>query len=105
MSKVEIKIITDEDEEGRRLDNYLIGHLNKVPRELIYRIIRKGEVRVNRGRKKQSYRLQIGDAVRIPPLHSAENAPVKVNDEARDLPAAREQAGDAPAAGTDACAL
>lgn len=85
MSKVEIKIITDEDEEGRRLDNYLIGHLNKVPRELIYRIIRKGEVRVNRGRKKQSYRLQIGDAVRIPPLHSAENAPVKVNDDTRDL--------------------
>lgn len=53
---------------GQRLDNFLFKQLDSVPRTRIYRIIRKGEVRVNRKRCKPEYKLQIGDQVRIPPL-------------------------------------
>jgi 23S rRNA pseudouridine955/2504/2580 synthase len=53
---------------GQRLDNFLIKQLGNVPRTRIYRIIRKGEVRVNKKRCKPEYKLQIGDQVRIPPL-------------------------------------
>ena len=54
---------------NQRLDNFLIKRLDNVPRTRVYRIIRKGEVRVNRKRCKPDYKLQIGDQVRIPPLH------------------------------------
>jgi len=54
---------------NQRLDNFLLKRLDKVPRTRIYRIIRKGEVRVNKKRSKPDYKLQIGDQVRIPPLH------------------------------------
>lgn len=54
---------------GQRLDNFLFKHLDSVPRTRVYRIIRKGEVRVNKKRCKPEYKLQIGDQVRIPPLH------------------------------------
>ncbi|MEO6696640.1 MAG: RluA family pseudouridine synthase [Gammaproteobacteria bacterium] len=61
---------------GQRIDNYLLSHLKGVPRSLIYRILRSGEVRVNKGRIKPSYRLQPGDGIRIPPLRlSEEGAP------------------------------
>ena len=63
------------DHAGQRLDNYLMCHLNGVPKSLIYRIVRKGEVRVNKGRIKPEYRLQVGDLVRIPPVHQAEKRP------------------------------
>lgn len=63
------------DRAGQRLDNFLITHLKGVPRSRIYRIIRDGQVRVNRGRVRQTYRLEVGDEVRIPPLRTAE-APV-----------------------------
>ena len=53
---------------GQRLDNFLFKHFNSVPRTRIYRIIRKGEVRVNKKRCKPEYKLQIGDQVRIPPM-------------------------------------
>ncbi len=53
---------------NQRLDNFLIKCLDNVPRTRIYRIIRKGEVRVNKKRCKPEYKLQIGDLVRIPPL-------------------------------------
>ena len=53
---------------GQRLDNFLFKQLGNVPRTRIYRIIRKGEVRVNKKRCKPEYKLQIGDQVRIPPL-------------------------------------
>ncbi len=53
---------------GQRLDNFLFKQLDDVPRTRIYRIIRKGEVRVNKKRCKPEYKLQIGDEVRIPPL-------------------------------------
>lgn len=53
---------------NQRLDNFLFKRLDNVPRTRIYRIIRKGEVRVNKKRCKPDYKLQIGDQVRIPPL-------------------------------------
>lgn len=58
----------ESDEAGQRLDNYLIKHLKGVPRGHLYRIVRKGEVRVNKKRCRVSLRLQQGDQVRIPPL-------------------------------------
>jgi len=54
--------------EGQRIDNYLVTTLKGVPRSLIYRLLRKGQVRVNKGRIKPVYRLKSGDIVRIPPL-------------------------------------
>jgi len=56
------------DEEGQRLDNYLIRILKGVPRSHIYRIIRAGEVRINKKRADASTRLQFRDLVRIPPV-------------------------------------
>lgn len=58
----------DEGSEGQRLDNYLIKILKNAPKSLIYRIIRKGEVRVNKGRAKPDTRLKLGDIVRVPPV-------------------------------------
>lgn len=52
---------------GQRIDNFLIARLKGAPKTLIYRILRKGEVRVNKGRIKPDYRLQAGDQVRVPP--------------------------------------
>jgi len=60
------------DQAGQRIDNYLMCQLNGVPKSLVYRIVRKGEVRVNKGRIKPEYRLKAGDVVRIPPVRQAE---------------------------------
>ncbi len=57
-----------EDFAGQRIDNFLIARLKNVPKTHIYRILRKGEVRVNKKRAKPSYKLQAGDQVRLPPL-------------------------------------
>ena len=59
------------DQVGRRIDNFLVGELKGVPKSRIYRICRKGEVRVNKGRVKPDYRLRDGDQVRIPPVRTA----------------------------------
>jgi 23S rRNA pseudouridine955/2504/2580 synthase len=61
-----------EDRAGQRLDNFLIGQLKGVPKSRIYRIIRDGQVRVNKKRASQTTRLEIGDEVRIPPIRVAE---------------------------------
>jgi 23S rRNA pseudouridine955/2504/2580 synthase len=61
----------DQDYAGQRVDNYLLRELRGVPKTRIYRALRKGEVRVNKGRVKADYRLQAGDIVRIPPLRQA----------------------------------
>lgn len=61
-----------EANDQQRLDNFLIGYLKGVPKTRIYRMVRKGEVRVNKGRIDVSYKLQIGDIVRIPPVRVAE---------------------------------
>tara|TARA_R110002051_G_scaffold65769_2_gene119069 strand:- start:6132 stop:7106 length:975 start_codon:yes stop_codon:yes gene_type:complete len=76
--KVQIDLIT-EDQAGQRIDNYLLTRLKGAPRTFVYRILRKGEVRVNKGRIKPEYRLQAGDNVRIPPVRLPEpNEPVLV---------------------------
>lgn len=62
----------DDDRAGQRIDNFLLASLKGVPKSRVYRMLRKGEVRVNKGRIKASYRLQSGDAVRIPPVRVAE---------------------------------
>ncbi|WP_411725314.1 23S rRNA pseudouridine(955/2504/2580) synthase RluC [Methyloglobulus sp.] len=61
-----------ENHSEQRLDNFLITRLKGVPKSRIYRIVRKGEVRVNKGRVDVKYRLVIGDIVRIPPVRIAE---------------------------------
>jgi 23S rRNA pseudouridine955/2504/2580 synthase len=61
-----------EDHSEQRLDNFLITRLKGVPKSRIYRIVRKGEVRVNKGRVDVKYRLVIGDIVRIPPVRQSE---------------------------------
>lgn len=68
MSKVTVVTIDAEQNAGQRLDNFLIGCLKGVPKTRIYKAIRKGEVRVNGGRKQADYKLLAGDEVRIPPL-------------------------------------
>lgn len=70
-SKVQLLEIS-EDSAGQRIDNFLCTRLKGVPRTRIYRIIRKGEVRVNKGRIKADYKLQPGDVVRVPPVRVAE---------------------------------
>jgi 23S rRNA pseudouridine955/2504/2580 synthase len=62
------QLLADADSEGQRLDNFLLRELKGVPKTHVYRIIRSGEVRVNRGRASADTRLQAGDVVRVPPL-------------------------------------
>ncbi|WP_159878453.1 RluA family pseudouridine synthase [Aquitalea denitrificans] len=62
----------DEGDSGQRLDNFLVRILKGVPKSHIYRILRSGEVRVNKGRSDASYRIQAGDTIRIPPIRVAE---------------------------------
>jgi 23S rRNA pseudouridine955/2504/2580 synthase len=56
------------DAAGQRIDNFLLARLKGVPRSLVYRVLRSGEVRVNKGRARPSQRLDAGDQVRLPPL-------------------------------------
>lgn len=62
----------EADYAGQRIDNFLLTHLKGAPRSLVYRILRKGEVRVNKGRVKPEYRLQAGDTIRVPPVRLPE---------------------------------
>ena len=68
-------IEVDEAHGGQRLDNFLHGRLKGVPRSHIYRIVRRGEVRINRGRCRPHTRVRSGDMVRIPPLRTAGDRP------------------------------
>jgi len=70
------QLTLDEEFAGQRLDNFLLRELKGVPRTLVYRIIRKGEVRVNRRRAQASTRLAAGDIIRIPPVRIADGDPV-----------------------------
>jgi|APSaa5957512535_1039671.scaffolds.fasta_scaffold82530_2 23S rRNA pseudouridine955/2504/2580 synthase len=67
MQKVQY-ITVIKDREGQRIDNYLLAHVGKIPKSLVYRWLRKGEVRVNKKRVKQTYRVVCDDIVRIPPV-------------------------------------
>ena len=72
-----VRVTAGEDESGRRLDNFLMARLKGVPRAHVYRLIRSGQVRVNSRRVQASYRLILGDEVRVPPVRQpdATNAP------------------------------
>lgn len=61
-------IEVDAEYAGQRIDNFLLARLKGVPKSVIYRVLRKGEVRVNKGRIKPEYKLEAGDQVRVPPL-------------------------------------
>ena len=96
-------VTVDEDYVGQRLDNFLIRHLKGVPKTHVYRIIRSGEVRVNKGRAQADTRVEAGDVVRLPPVRTSERADQK----AQAMAAAQEvtrhgatstQGGYAPAA-------
>ena len=78
-------VTVDEFSIGQRLDNYLLKQLKGVPKSHIYRIIRKGEVRVNKGRKKAEYKLQSEDIVRIPPIKTASEKVIKPSDNLIDV--------------------
>jgi len=60
------------EQEGQRLDNFLIRHLKGVPKSRIYNLLRKGEVRINKGRVKPDTRIKEGDIVRIAPIRTAQ---------------------------------
>ena len=75
---VEVKWLTvDEESAGQRLDNFLIRHLKGVPKTHVYRIIRSGEVRVNKGRASADTRIETGDVVRLPPVRISEKVAEK----------------------------
>src|SRR5258706_7303115 len=65
-----------EEAAAQRIDNFLLRHLKGVPKSHVYRVVRSGEVRVNSGRVKPDYRLQIGDRIRVPPVRVSEKRPV-----------------------------
>ena len=79
----------DEDSAGQRLDNFLMRHLKGVPKTHVYRIIRSGEVRINKGRVSAETRVQTGDMVRLPPVRISEKVAEKAERPApaKDFPA------------------
>lgn len=71
----QVRLVTiSEEEAGQRIDNFLLRICKGVPKSHIYRVLRSGEVRVNKGRIDQTYRVQTGDVVRVPPVRVAEQA-------------------------------
>lgn len=70
-------LAVDEESAGQRLDNFLMRHLKGVPKTHVYRIIRSGEVRVNKGRAAADTRVQTGDQVRLPPVRISEKVAEK----------------------------
>ena len=80
LTATSVKFVSiDDDRAGQRIDNFLMTHLKGAPKSLIYRIVRKGEVRVNKGRIKPDYKLKDGDIVRVPPVKLPEpNTPAAV---------------------------
>ena len=66
----EVNIVAVDAEHGQRLDNFLIARMKGLPKSRIYRMVRRGEVRVNGARRRPDYRVQRGDQVRIPPYRS-----------------------------------
>ena len=61
-------LVVDEESAGQRLDNFLMRHLKGVPKTHVYRIIRSGEVRINKGRCSADSRVEAGDEIRVPPV-------------------------------------
>ena len=82
------QLTVDEDSAGQRLDNFLMRHLKGVPKTHVYRIIRSGEVRVNKGRAQADTRVQAGDMVRLPPVRISDKVAEKADNPApaREFP-------------------
>lgn len=83
------RLIIGEEEQGQRLDNFLIRRFKGVPKSHLYRILRSGELRVNSGRVDATYRLCVGDSIRVPPIRVAERARDEIAEAAQqrvDLP-------------------
>ncbi len=73
--KTKVQFIeVDSEYQDQRIDNFLRTQLKGVPKSLIYRVVRKGELRVNKKRVKPEYRLQAGDLIRVPPLRLSEQS-------------------------------
>ncbi|MBM3336634.1 MAG: RNA pseudouridine synthase, partial [Betaproteobacteria bacterium] len=66
------------DDAGQRIDNFLLRICKGVPKSHVYQVLRSGQVRVNKGRIAQTYRLVEGDTVRVPPMRLAERSAVHV---------------------------
>ena len=78
LANTQVKSVTvDEDSAGQRLDNFLMRELKGVPKTHVYRIIRSGEVRVNKGRASADTRIAAGDLIRLPPVRTSERADQK----------------------------
>ena len=82
-------LVVGEESEAQRIDNFLLRHLKGVPKSHVYRVLRSGEVRVNSGRVKPDYRLQVGDRVRIPPVRVSER---KSSPKPQEFPVVHEDA-------------
>ncbi|KAB2927041.1 MAG: RluA family pseudouridine synthase [Dechloromonas sp.] len=83
------RLVIGEEEQGQRLDNFLIRRFKGVPKSHLYRILRSGELRVNSGRVDATYRLCVGDSIRVPPIRVAERARDEIAEAAQqrvDLP-------------------
>ena len=76
-------VTVDASASGQRIDNFLARYFKDMPRARIYRLLRRGEVRVNRGRVRQHYRLACGDVVRVPPVWYGEARLPKTPSEVR----------------------
>lgn len=85
-------VTVDEDSEGQRLDNFLLRQLKGVPKTHVYRIIRSGEVRVNKGRAAADARVRAGDVVRLPPVRVSDRAAQKRQAMEQAMPQASVQA-------------
>ena len=82
------KVLAGPTGDGQRLDNFLLRELKGVPRSRVYRLLRRGEVRVNGGRAKPDYRLAASDVVRLPPVRetaAGEAGPARVPDSLQAL--------------------
>ncbi len=84
MNTVSYLTVTEDSGAGQRIDNFLLRRLKNVPKSKIYNILRKGEVRVNKGRIKPSYKLQPDDVVRVPPVQHTEQRHLTV-EQAADI--------------------
>ena len=73
------QVVITNNNAGQRIDNFLIRYFGKIPNSRIYQMLRKGEVRVNSGRIKQTYKLKVDDVVRVPPVYIKEKQSLKPN--------------------------
>ncbi|MBI5448052.1 MAG: RluA family pseudouridine synthase [Gammaproteobacteria bacterium] len=86
VSKKKTEVVYIKIEEGgQRIDNFLMTHLKDIPKSHVYRLLRKGEIRVNKKRIKPEYRLQTDDLLRLPPLMRAERKEKRAPDRLCDL--------------------